>query len=131
MGIFSKKPKPRSEAAKAEAAALGPVVLELEGNRLTFEDGAWRSDYYGPIPKSAEGIERELLELRVQVKKQAAELETYAAQAERLREARERWNLLDFKYQLLMDMWTMRVLDNDRDLHESRSSKGSPRSHIH
>lgn len=44
------------------------------------------------------------MELRVQVKKQAAELETYAAQAERLREARERWNLLDFKYQLLMDM---------------------------
>jgi hypothetical protein len=62
------------------------------------------ADYYGPIPKSAEGIERELMELRVQVKKQAAELETYAAQAERLREARERWNLLDFKYQLLMDM---------------------------
>jgi hypothetical protein len=41
--LCSKKPKPRSEAAKAEAAELGPVVLELEGNRLTFEDGAWRS----------------------------------------------------------------------------------------
>jgi hypothetical protein len=68
------------------------------------------ADYYGPIPKSADGIERELMELRVQVKKQAAELETYAAQAERLREARERWNLLDFKYQLLMDMVRMPTL---------------------
>lgn len=35
-----------------------------------------------------------------------------AAQGEG-RSLREKWNLTDFKYQLLVDMWTMRVLDND------------------
>ena len=27
----------------------------------------------------------------------------------------EKYNLIEFKYQLLVDMWTMRVLDNGAD----------------
>lgn len=35
---------------------------------------------------------------------QKKELERFIAQAKEMKELKERWNLLDFKYQLLLDM---------------------------
>ncbi|KAL3691521.1 hypothetical protein R1sor_005172 [Riccia sorocarpa] len=63
MGIFRKKRLPRSEAAMAEAADLGPIQLQLDGHHLTFDGGEWHPEYE-QLPEGEGAVEAELLELR-------------------------------------------------------------------
>ncbi|KAL2623384.1 hypothetical protein R1flu_003589 [Riccia fluitans] len=68
MGIFRKKRLPRSEAAMAEAADLGPIHLQLDGHRLTFQSGEWQPEYE-ELPEGEGAVEAELLELRREKRK--------------------------------------------------------------
>ncbi|KAL2622469.1 hypothetical protein R1flu_002674 [Riccia fluitans] len=122
MGIFRKKRLPKSEAAMAEAADLGPIHMQLDGHRLTFGGGEWQPEYE-ELPEGKGAVEAELLELRREKRKMKKDLEKYQAQKEEMKELKERWNLLDFKYQLLLDMWTMRELDIKRSQEEVTSKR--------
>ncbi|KAH9532024.1 hypothetical protein CY35_19G067200 [Sphagnum magellanicum] len=116
MGLFSgKKQLPRSEAAMAEATDLGPITLQLDGHHLTFEDCVWLPDYDAEIPARGDAMEQELVQLRRERRVMKKELDRYSAQTQEMKNLKERWNLLDFKYQLLLDMWTMKSLDSKRD----------------
>ncbi|CAK9215092.1 unnamed protein product [Sphagnum jensenii] len=130
-----KKQLPRSEAAMAEATDLGPITLQLDGHHLTFEDCVWLPDYDAEIPARGDAMEQELVQLRRERRVMKKELDRYSAQTQEMKNLKERWNLLDFKYQLLLDMWTMKSLDSKRDKSTSprRADQRhhSPRRHHH
>ncbi|KAG0560985.1 hypothetical protein M758_9G029600 [Ceratodon purpureus] len=117
MGIFRQKNTlPRSEAAMLAASDLGPIHVHLDNYRLTFEDCMWTPEYDAPeVPEGAGSIEQEICKLRKEKRRMKKELERFMAQAKEMKELKERWNLLDFKYQLLLDMWTMRALDQKKE----------------
>ncbi|KAH7427386.1 hypothetical protein KP509_10G041800 [Ceratopteris richardii] len=130
MGIFSfgkKKALPLSEQALAEISDLGRVLLTLDSNRLVYENGHWTADFVeGPISAPDGSLEKEVIELRREKRKLKKELEKYMSQVQEMRDLKEKWNLLDFKYQLLVDMWSMRVLDNERGNLLEREGQLSP-----
>eukprot|EP00898_Chlorokybus_atmophyticus_P008685 jgi/Chlat1/8818/Chrsp90S08121 len=119
MSLTCRRRLPRSEAAAAAAAECGPIRMELEkGTTIVFEKGQWRCEGMQGLPNTKEGVEQELMELRNNNRKQLKELDRLKAKLGERKELQERWNLLDFKYQLLIDMWTMRVLDNEKEQKE-------------
>ncbi|KAL3693343.1 hypothetical protein R1sor_006994 [Riccia sorocarpa] len=63
-----KKRLPRSEAAMAEAADLGPIQLQIDGHRLTFDGSEWHPEYE-QLLEGEEVVEAELLELRREKRK--------------------------------------------------------------
>eukprot|EP00884_Botryococcus_braunii_P003042 jgi/Botrbrau1/12739/Bobra.67_1s0098.1 len=87
----------------------------------------WRRNRNRASAVTEEIIHHQLQELdylRDQLKKQEGRLQDMHGQ---LRERendtmdqQERWNMLDFKYHLLIDMWAMRVLDNEAVATERR-----------
>ncbi|KAH9573062.1 hypothetical protein CY35_02G186900, partial [Sphagnum magellanicum] len=117
MGIFSKKRLPRSEAAMVVASDLGPISLQLNNHRLTFDDCEWTPEFdTQEVTTGEEGcLGQEVAQLRKDKRRMKKDLDKFAMQAQEMKELKERWNLLDFKYQLLLDMWTMRTLDNKQD----------------
>uniref|UniRef100_A0A7I4BMP3 Uncharacterized protein n=1 Tax=Physcomitrium patens TaxID=3218 RepID=A0A7I4BMP3_PHYPA len=66
MGIFRQKQAlPRSETAMLAAADLGPIHLNLDNYRLTFEDCSWTPEYDAPeMPEGVGSVEEEICKLR-------------------------------------------------------------------
>ncbi|XP_073389505.1 uncharacterized protein [Physcomitrium patens] len=108
------------------AADLGPIHLNLDNYRLTFEDCSWTPEYDAPeMPEGVGSVEEEICKLRREKRRMKKDLDKFMAQAKEMKDLKEKWNLLDFKYQLLLDMWTMRALD------EKEECEGSYRRRPH
>ncbi|EFJ28059.1 hypothetical protein SELMODRAFT_411549 [Selaginella moellendorffii] len=92
----------RSEQNLAEIENLGPITLTLDNQPFTCQDGSWSA---GPgIPRTAMGIHREIDVLRRERKHLKREVAKYARKTEELKGMKDKINMLDFKYQLLLDM---------------------------
>ncbi|EFJ21449.1 hypothetical protein SELMODRAFT_417494 [Selaginella moellendorffii] len=120
----------------AEASDLSPISLTLNDYRVTLDNGQWTSDYpddgrtdHAP-PSGA--MEKEVIRLRNDKRRLMRDLEKFKRQAREMDELKERWSNLDFKYQLLMDMWTLKQLDTEKQessrAHSPTSNKNSPRA---
>ncbi|KAJ7295113.1 hypothetical protein O6H91_12G045100 [Diphasiastrum complanatum] len=92
----------RSEQTMQELENLGPIVLNLNNQKLTFDNGQWIAD---PALQMTEGgSQTEVKDLRREKRKLRKEVEKYMRKAEEMKTLKEKMNLLDFKYQLLLEM---------------------------
>eukprot|EP00899_Mesostigma_viride_P023726 jgi/Mesvir1/4538/Mv20143-RA.1 len=105
LPFLTRKKFARSEAAAEAAAKCAPITLTLGNTNLNFENGTWTSDTAGlSIPEGADEREKKIRELQHQLKLKEKELAQRKVQQEEM-------NMLDFKYQLLLDMYTMRAME--------------------
>jgi len=119
-----------SAAAKAEAEDAGPATRGAAGPagpsevaQLEAKLAKQQRILDGAVQRTREQADQleqamsELATLKAREKASAAELAKLGAGRDHARESQqemqERWNMLSFKHQVLVDMWTMRVLDND------------------
>ncbi|KAK9824681.1 hypothetical protein WJX72_012342 [[Myrmecia] bisecta] len=123
LTLFRKKKEASTNASDlnyGEAAPVSPsAASDSTKKRWGFFSGKSRrnsADLHGS-EEIIRHMQQELDFLRAQTQKQELDLrglnqELHTRDAEN-NDLQAQWNLHNFKYQLLVDMWAMRVLDNE------------------